>query len=466
MDMGPKWIPALAGALLCARSSIAAPADGNGGTTTSTSATANAPSSVPWWEKATHPLPWLSWGSDLRFRNEFHANATTLSSGEPNSDYNYQRYRARLWTSLEPITNLALNARLATEPRVYQLPESRQGVSYEEALIDDLNIAITNLLDQPLRLVVGRQSFNFGNKWLIWDGTSWDASRTEFFNAARLTWDWREGKTRTDVICLDQHREADYGLPVINSTGQPLSEQDERGAILYLSNKSLPATTLDGYFLYRHEYHPFPVVGDVGDLYVFGGRGEGDLGEHWKYRAEFANELGRKNDHDLNAFGVNTRLSYFVKDTWNHNFRLGYEYLSGDDPGTGTDEGWDAMWGRRAQWSELLTLTFATEANGRKSDWTNLQRVDAGWSFNPHPRVEVLLDYMPLFANSHPEEVSGIVGNSGYFRGHLAAAVIKFVFSKHLTGHLWGEVFFPGDYYAPGHRDTATFLRVELFATL
>lgn len=419
-----------------------------------------------WWDATTYPTRWWDWGLELRLRNEYQANAVALDSEQAGHESNYQRYRARLWSHIRPLEGLHVTARLVTEPRSYQLPGNLEGWRWDEGTMDELSVTLTNLFKRPVSLVLGRQSLQFGNRWLVWDGTGWDGSRTEFFDAARLTQDWEEAQTRTDVVYVDLHREASAWLPPIQPSGQPLGEQDERGAILYVSNRSVPMTTLEGFFLYRHEYHPLPVVGDAGDLYVVGGRAEGSIREHWKYRAELAEELGRKNGRGLTAFGVNTRVSYFLRDRWNHNFRLGWEYLSGDDPATASDEGWDAMWGRRAQWSELLVFTFTTEGHGRKADWTNLQRLDVGWSFNPHRRVEVLLDYLPLFANTHPGESAALAGGGGRFRGHLTAAVLNFRLSDQVNGHLWGEWFFPGDYYSPGHRDTATFLRVEFSVAL
>lgn len=420
------------------------------------------PSQQAWQDSVKHPASWLSWGADLRLRWEFLDNVYLLNSDAPAADSSYQRYRPRIWTTLAPLRGVEINTRLSAEFRTYQRPVARRGVDWDEVLFDNMNLRFTNLLGQPLALTVGRQDLAFGNKWLVFDSTSADGSRTEFFDAARLNWDWREAKTGVDAIYLDSHRQADWLLPVISPTGLPLMEQDERGAILYLSNKSLPQTRIDGYFIYRHEYHPLPKIGDQGDLYVFGARAEGELSKHWKYQGEFAQELGRKNDRSLNAFGFNGRFSYFARDRWNHNFRLGYEYLSGDDPNTRDDEGWDAMWARRFQWSELLVFTFTTEGGGRKTDWSNLQRLDAGWSFNPSKKVEIALDYMPLFANSNPLGGTSIFNTDGRFRGHLLAAVAKFTFSKSLSAHLWSEFFFPGDYYASSNRDMATFLRAQV----
>lgn len=425
-------------------------------------AAAAEPAKPDWVDQVKHPTAWLSWGAAMRLRQESFQNAYTLDNEGPNNVYSYQRYRFQVWNDLKPLPPLTLNTRLAWEFRTYQQPESKEGPAWDEILIDHLNLSWTNVLGKPLALTVGRQDLTFGDRWLVWDGTGPDASRTEFFDAGRLTWDWKEAQTRVDAVYFDLHHESDYWLPVISPTGASLTEQDERGGILYLSNRSLARTQLDAYLIYRHEYDPQPVVGDQGDLYVTGARAAGDLSEHWKYRSEFAAEFGRKNDRGLNAFGFNGRLSYFFKDAWNHNVRLGYEYLSGDDPGTASDEGWDPMWGRRAQWSELLTFTFTTEGNGRKSDWNNLQRIDAGWSCNPTRSIEVLVDYMPLFANDNPLGGTSIFNGDGSFRGHLAAAVLKFRFSKRVTGHLWSEFFFPGNYYQSQNRDAAAFLRAEL----
>jgi len=425
-------------------------------------AAAAEPANPDWADQVKRPTDWLSWGAAMRLRQESFENAYTLSDQDPNNVYSYQRYRFQLWNDLKPLPPLTLNTRLAWEFRTYQEPASKEGPAWDEILIDHLNLSWTNVLGQPLALTVGRQDLTFGDRWLVWDGTSPDGSRTEFFDAARLTWDWKEAQTRVDAVYFDLHQESDYWLPVISPTGASLTEQNERGGILYLSNRSLDRTQLDAYLIYRHEYDPQPVIGDRGDLYVAGARAAGDVAEHWKYRSEFAAEFGSKNGRGLNAFGFNGRLCYFFKDSWNHNLRLGYEYLSGDDPASASDEGWDPMWARRAQWSELLTFTFTTEGNGRKANWTNLQRINAGWSCNPTRWLEALVDYMPLFANDNPLGGTSIFNESGSFRGHLAAAVLKFRFSKRVTGHLWSEFFFPGSYYRSENRDTAAFLRAEL----
>ena len=58
---------------------------------------------------------------------------------------------------------------------------------------------------------------------------------------------------------------------------------------------------------------------------------------------------------------------------------------------------------------------------------------------------------------------SGLFTQGGNFRGHFVQAVMKYTFSKHLSGHLWGEALFPGDYYVI--RTVIPFLRAEVTLT-
>jgi hypothetical protein len=58
----------------------------------------------------------------------------------------------------------------------------------------------------------------------------------------------------------------------------------------------------------------------------------------------------------------------------------------------------------------------------------------------------------------------GPFSTTGTFRGHYLQSVLKYKFSRHLSGHLWGELMFPGDFYVD--RGMVTFLRAELMFSL
>ena len=101
-----------------------------------------------------NPVSWLSWGGDLRVRNEYFNNA--LSLGVPNGaigfgnvhEQEYLRFRGRLWASLFPTNDLTLNVRLAAEPREFLKPATmdtfyqQEGPQWRYGIFDNLNVAM------------------------------------------------------------------------------------------------------------------------------------------------------------------------------------------------------------------------------------------------------------------------------------------------------------------------------------
>lgn len=440
-------------------------------------------------ERVRNPTDWLSWGADLRVRDEFLENtfmSAPIPGGPPPApgtrypDYNQIRIRARMWGTVKPVSNLDLNLRFAWESRVFTKPDEPvpayaggasmvDAFELDEFLIDNLNFRFTNILNQPASLTVGRQDLFLGNGWFTGDGTPRDGSRTYFLDAARMVWNFPEAKTLANLIYIEQRARSDAWLPPINEQAyrRYLTEQDERGVILYVSNKSISKTTLDGYFIYKHDEKALG-SGAEGDIFGFGARASVDLSDHWNLRAEFMPQFGEKQigagpEQDLEAFGANTLLTYSFKDSLKNQAHVGYEYLSGDDAGsTGQNERFDPLWGRWPQWSELLVYNLST--GPRPVDWGNLHRLNAGWGFSPTKKSKVTADYHALFA---PTDDIRPIGTGGNFRGHLATANFEYVHSIHLRGHLRAECFWPGDYYdGTGlNTDMETFLRAEILLT-
>lgn len=403
----------------------------------------------------------FTWGFDLRLRTEYQEHAGTLSNGLATEGSSQLRARPRVWTQFTPLEHLTLNARLISEPRYILQPDSNQGWAWEEGLLDQLNLSLPGLLDERLTVTVGRQSLAFGNQWLVADGTPADGSRTDFFDAARLTFAAESLATTFDAVYLHQFADSDHWLPVLNNRHRPVIEQDEQAVILHASNRALPRTQLDGFVVYRHQ-DAVLANGNSGDTWMVGTRVAGELSDRWRYRVEGAPQWGRLNGQDLRAWGVNSLLSWDVGGDWQHTLHAGYEYLSGDDPKTSANEGWDPFWGRRPQWSELMVTTFGAENRGRPADYKNLQRLTAGWECSPHTRVDLATHYMLLLANENPLAGQPGYSRDGNIRGHFAQAVARFHFGRGWTGHLWAEAFWPGDYYADDRRKTGLFLRAEL----
>lgn len=451
-----------------------------------------------WIKEAKNPTPWLTWGTDLRVRDEYYNNAVSLTSADPLHEQNVVRFRGRIWTTITPITNVTINARLAGEAREWTRPSfaaqfrGEQGMEWRYGVLDNLNLKWNNVLNAPLTISAGRQDVTIGdfwNWWLVADGTPGDGSWTYFLDGIRATYDAKDIKTKFDLMYIYQNALADDWVPTIGRTSRagtdyPLTEQQEQGVIAYVSNKSIQKTTLDGYFMYKRDNqvtfqrggNPW-TPGDNADIYTLGGRVTGMPAEHWQYSLEGGYQFGWKQDpsvryapglgaleRDISAFGGNARLSYLFRDSLNSQAHLVFEYLSGDDPSTpGQDEMFDILWGRWPRYSELYIYSYAQETSGKIAQHNNLMRVGGGYTLVPMKNMTLGAYYNALFA---PEEVptrtvnAALFSQNGNFRGHYMQAVLQHTFSKHLKGHLWAELLWQGDYYS--QRDLMSFLRAEI----
>lgn len=434
----------------------------------------NAPAPEPnWLDKIKKPVPWLTWGGDLRFRNEYFDNGLTLNPNARLHEQDYFRFRGRLWTAITPVEDFSLNVRLTSEPRYwvkdagYGAIRGRHGVDWQEGIIDNLYIKWANMFQQPLTLAVGRQDLRFGDGWLVMDGTPNDGSRTFFLDAARLTWDLKEHQTTVDMAYIEMSAWSDEWLPTVNHHHKALTDQDERGAILYIANKSVKELNVDAYFMYKKDHDIATAFGNRGDLYTPGLRLAGALGEHWAYRAEGALQWGRRqeprlgpNKNNVMAYGFNSRLSYLFKDPMSNVVSFDYEYLSGDNPGTSRIESFDLLWARWPRWSELYIYDYAAE--WRIAQLGNLHRFGPGWTFKPIKGMDMILNYNLLYADRPAPALSAapVFTRNGHFRGHYLQAIVKHQFNKHISAHIWGEVIFPGNFYT--FQQPHTWLRTEL----
>jgi hypothetical protein len=89
--------------------------------------------------------------------------------------------------------------------------------------------------------------------------------------------------------------------------------------------------------------------------------------------------------------------------------------------------------------------------------------VGGHWTLNPVKKMTVTAAYTALFAPEDTPTRTGspaLFSGDGNFRGHSTQGVIKHQFNKRLSGHLWCEFIWQGDYYA--QRDLMSFLRGEI----
>ncbi len=457
----------------------------------STAQTVAVASATPPVQAAPAQPDWLTTGGDLRLRNEYFDNAVTLAPTTLH-EQDYFRVRGRFWGMARPTSDLTLLARVAAEPRYWQRPafagacKTLTNLEERFAMIDGLYAKWTNAFGQPLTLTIGRQDIQLADApdgWLVVDGTPGDGSWSLYFDSLRLTCESASLKTKFDLVLISQNAMPDAWLPTLGrAESYPTSDQDERGAILYVTNKSIPNTQIDGYVMYKNDSRrTFRIAGvqktpgDDADIATTGARVSGALSADWTYALEAAYQFGTKNDRiagvterrDIRAYGGRGRLTHAFKDPLSSQLTFTGELLSGDDPSTkGTDEMFDVLWGRWPGWSELYIYSYINETNGRIAQLNNLGRLSAKWAFVPVKGTNCSLTYQALYAleTSPTRAVSpALFSYDGGFRGHHVQAWVKHQFTKNLSGHLWYEGMWQGGYYT--QREFMSFARAELAFT-
>ena len=448
-----------------------------------------------------NPFPWLSWGGDMRVRNEYFNNALSLTTANPLHSQDYFRFRGRVFATATVVTNVTINARLSAEPREWMEPSfaaqyrNREGLEWRYGILDNANLKLANLFDQPLTVTLGRQDMFMGNGWLVADGTPGDGSWTFFLDAARAVFDAKEIKTKFDVSYVSMHAYPGEVIPTIGNsstftpaginTGYLLTEQDEQGAVLNIANSSIENMTLGGFFIFKNDTQVGGVAnGDNANIYTVGGSVSGTPGKHWQYSLEGAYQCGSKQDPTVNygangerdaehgwrsisAYAGNAKLAYLFNDKWNNQLSLVGEFLSGDNPNTkGQDEMFDMLWGRWPRWSELYIYSYVNETSGKIAQLNNVGRFGPMWTFSPMKGMTFSAMYNAMFSpESAPTRTvaPGLFSFDGNFRGHYLQAILRHKFSEHVSAHLWSEFVWMGDYYR--QHDLMTFLRAEVLLT-
>jgi hypothetical protein len=428
----------------------------------------------------------LTWGGDFRLRNEYVNNCVSLDEGATGHEQDYYRIRTRLWMAWKPSEALALNARLAAEPRVWmQSPTiSRQqpgkGLEERYGIVDNLNLKWTGQAGSwAVTCTAGRQDIMLGEAgrwWLVADGTPGDGSWTTFFDAIRVGFENKERGLKIDLSALQTRAWPDSSLPIIGPrNGYSLAEQNELGLIALVSADLSPKAQLGAYLILKDDDKVLS-SGDDASIRTAGMRLGGSPSENWRYDVECAYQWGWKEDatirfagaagrRDIRAWGANARLTHLFNDSLQNKLSLDCEYLSGDDPDTADDEMFDILWGRYPRFSDAFVFACAKEMGGRIAQMGNMVRIGPTWSFSPAKPMSVSVSYALLLApESTPTRATSaaLFSFDGHTRGHLWQVVAKYQFSKSLSGLVCAELLSQGDFYASG--DTQCFIRVELGA--
>lgn len=388
-----------------------------------------------------------------RFRFVGWDNSINLSD-ENNDGFAFTRHRTSLMGTWVPTGKLEFAVKLTNEFRVYLAPKDRE-FNFHEIFFDQLYLKLKNVGKLPLTLTLGRQNIILGEGFVVMDGHPLDGSRSIYFNAVRV--DYQFNKDHRLTAFFTYQPETDNILPVINDKDAPLIEQPEQGVGFYYSG-TFNKTGIDAYFIRKDVKgtDKRPVESGINTL---GARVKLPLASRLSVTAEGAYQFGTWGDFDRAAVGGYFHLDYKTGENVPllRTVTVGGIYLSGDDPSTGKMEGWDPLFSRWPKWSESYIYTLIRE-NG-VAYWSNLNSIYVSLSMDFTERMNLILTLHRLGAG----EIGGgeFPGGLGKTRGDLITAKLNFKINTYFSGHFLWEYFKPGDFYFDG-ASGANWLRFEL----
>lgn len=442
--------------------------------------------------------PTFRFGGDERDRWEFFnriPSRVDVPAYSRNGENDYFRFRTRVWAECDVLTQATVRARIANESRAWIYPDMSQKPQRstsewpDEWVFDNLYLETRDLFDKTLDLRVGRQDLNYGNGRVLLDGTPGDGSRTLNFTAAKATLKTLP-QTQIDLLGIYNEPEDQWA---INGAQRDLSGFSkspegvtESGGGMYLKNSSLPAMPFEAYLLHKREsayvqavkpdaagHFAAPAYGwqtlDTSakvlrnpdfDIETAGFRLMPAMNTTLSGNLEVAGQYGSHGESDMHGYMVDAYLLQKVSPI--ATIKGGLYLLSGDNPTTATDEGWNPLWSRCPQSSELYV--FAYDAEQSVSRWSNLIDPNVGVTLNLTKKTKTIATVHYLAAMEDDGNGSGKERGWLYqFRQEYTLAENAFRAKDKLTTYFLVEYLDPGNYYK--NQDNGIFARWELLYT-
>lgn len=402
----------------------------------------------------------FEFGFEERVRSEAWNQIADRDEAQPDQRIQY-RFRTRAWMKLDAAGRFEFAAGLDNESRDTVRPEATP-FAWDEVVFETLYAGFR--AGERFSARVGRQNLMRGEGFVLFDGSALDGSRTAYFNAVDLTWTWP--RATLELIAISNPRRDQY-LPRVNDNRRPLTEWDEAAVGVYATHSPSKETTLEGYWFHKTERDD--VRGPTSAafqpdrrLHTLGGRVAHRFAGNWSVAGELALQRGAQDPRpgegagaDIEGWGgyVHARRSFAGPGRPSLSF--GYIGLSGDDPGTRDDEGWDPLFSRWPKWSELYIYSLAGERGA--AYWTNFGAWQAEFTVTPWAPLALRGTWYRMDAY---ERVPGARFGRGTRRGDLYQVRADVRFGECLKGHVLWERLEPGGFYAV--KDPGYFLRFEV----
>ena len=412
---------------------------------------------------ADMPTQDLQFGGEVRLRAEGFDNALDLEDegdsvavsggwASRNDAYEYLRYRARIWMKAAPREGLAMFFRVGNEYR-FGRGENTSGVKDPESKLS-LDNAWAQISHRRMALTFGRMDLQYGEGFLVFDGTPADGSSSAWFDAIRLSVARPLGGV-------------DLFFAQIDEEGFGGSSRDEDLFGVYAMQG-----WVETYILRRMKQQGTTSTSGTprpsGATTAIGARLVRQHRQGLSCAIEAAYQRGDVEDVKREGYGGYGRIVWRGSGKRAPGIELGGVYLTGDDPATDRYEGWDGFYAEWPKYSELLVYTLYDNTTrvvdatgvawkGEPGTWTNMI---AGWI-----EAGVNLLHGRLSARAFPvwAEEGGVGPGPGNERGLLLAAKLELPLGEGVHAQVLGEMFNPGDFYPPD-ADHAYYGRWQLTA--
>ena len=411
------------------------------------------------------PANKLELGFEERVRTENWDNSTDFN--EKTLDTRHQwRFRTRAWAKLSAGANTEFVLGLANESRKLTTPHVP--LTMDETVVE--NLTLDHRFADGASVRIGRQSLSKGDGFILTDGGPLDGSRVAYFNAVDLG--WTAGKSRLDLLIISDPYRDEY-LPRIHDRTKSLIEWDENALGLYWTGASRAKTTLDAYYFFKAETGDTRALTNVARqsdrmFHTLGSRVVRDYPHEWSVKAELAGQAGGQQPAScIRAWGTQASVKKSFAHATKPSILLGWTGLSGDDPATTANEGWDPLFARYPKWSELYIYTLGSERGA--AYWTNLSMWQAEVRLTPVKPLDLRATYYRMAAfHRFPGKPAIYAFQYGddlrtfdnITRGDLCEARADYRLNDNWRGHVVGEYLAPGDFYT--HGDGGWFFRAEV----
>lgn len=396
-----------------------------------------------------------------RFRVEYFNNLTDFDSG-PSDENSWLRFRNRFWVDWNPSPRVSVTVGLANEARQYLQPVHR--TRGDEIIFETASLEIRDLPFHGTWLKVGRQDIYRGEAFILGEGGVGDGTRSAYFNAAILGLPLGGGSLELMGIWQPPR---DRFLPKINNRHKMLVEWEEQAGGAYWTRPLPGKGSAEAYWIFKKEFRCILPVQDPWYqpdryLHTVGGRIASGSGENFRFAGEWALQRGKEaTGASIRAWGGYAWASRRVWGPQGATFKLGTWAYSGDDPSTPAREGWDPLFARHGNPTDIYNNLFDREHGN--SYYSNLGVLLAETVVRPKSWLSLRLTYQGLWAfHSQPAGSPGF--GTGRFRGHDWQACAEWVLSPRFRGYAAWEALWPGGFYRG--KDPVQFFRLELVTQL